>query len=102
MADPKPTTEEALELAESMDRWGDQLDALYMNSRLCRESADTIRALVAENERLARDRDIYLGGIELLVQQEVISAARARELHGMTPDEQRQYWRDNHYKWRPE
>ena len=44
-------------------------------------------AAEAEVERLR-------GAIELLNAQEVISASRARELHGMTPQEQRTLWRE--------
>ncbi len=45
--------------------------------------------LEAENTRLR-------GAIETLVVDEVISAGRARELHGMSPEEQRKFWVDRY------
>lgn len=51
------------------------------------EACAGLAALQAENERLR-------GSIETLVADEVISAGRARELHGMTCEEQRAHWRD--------
>jgi hypothetical protein len=50
------------------------------------EWEDKYDVLEAENERL-------IGAIEELVSDEIISAGRARELHRLTPDEQRKLWR---------
>lgn len=56
----------------------------------CLSTETLLEAACDETRRLR-------AAIETLVRDEVISAGRARELHGMTPEQQRESWRE-HYR----
>lgn len=68
-------------------------------TRLCQCTRSELRAALREAHargyREGQESKRRLeGALEVLVHDEVISAGRARELHGMTTEEQRAYWRD--------
>lgn len=72
--------------------WVDALVHLPLGLESCVEHyelEERARRAIYDNE-VSRLR----GAIETLVVDEVISAGRARELHGMTIEEQRAHWRD--------
>lgn len=57
------------------------------------------QAIISQALRREADADRLERSIETLVADDIISASKARELHGMSADEQRAHWREMRDYW---
>jgi hypothetical protein len=77
----------------------EELHELYRSHHTPDEYGRAVEAAVLakvddERDALRQRVEELTGAIETLVCDEIISAGRARELHGMKPEQQRAHWRE--------